>query len=75
MTPLTCSRCCSSYLAGSPGSNGAFCAPCMQTLERLSREAGEYQDAINRGDTSVKPTSEQDAQRLSRAVTRRRKRA
>ncbi len=69
----TCCRCVGhSDPSGDIDANTTFCGSCSRKLETLSRDAEEYQRQLNSGDTSLTPTSEDDARRLSRAVTKRR---
>lgn len=71
-----CCRCAAHYAPSEdPDAIATFCGSCSRKLETLAREAEEYEDQINAGSISVTPENEKDAQRLSRAVTRRRRTA
>lgn len=73
MLQRQCSQCAGLYTPVL-GSCMIHCPMCEVAQRDAAAAAETYQRKLNTGDTSVDPTSKADAQRLSRAVTLRRKR-
>ena len=72
MMQRQCSKCYELFTPRVGTGQAAFCSTC-EVAQREAVEAAEtYQRKLAAGDTSLTPASEDDARRLSRAVTKRR---